>query len=128
MCLLIIYSSWHLIRESVNVLLEGTPSHINIRAVIEAMHEVEGVTGVHDLHVWTISSGKEALSAHVTLGAGASHRETLDRLQERLQSSFNISHVTIQLELPDEAEEAGGRLYQIVRRGEEERSSGGVRE
>jgi cobalt-zinc-cadmium efflux system protein len=124
MCLMIIYSSWHLIRESVNVLLEGTPSHINIRAVIEAMHEVEGVTGVHDLHVWTISSGKDALSAHVTLGAGASHRETLDRLQERLQSSFNISHVTIQLELPDEAEAAGGRLYQIVRRGEEERSSG----
>lgn len=120
MCLLIIYSSWHLIRESVNVLLEGTPSHINIRAVIEAMEEVEGVTGVHDLHVWTISSGKEALSAHVTLGAGAPHRATLDRLQERLQSSFNISHVTIQLEQPDEAEAAGGRLYQIIRRSDED--------
>ncbi|HXG91184.1 MAG TPA: cation diffusion facilitator family transporter [Blastocatellia bacterium] len=116
MCLMIIYSSWQLIRESVNILLEGTPSHINIRAVIEAMHEVEGVAGVHDLHVWTISSGKEALSAHVTLDAGASHRATLEALQHRLQSEFNIGHVTIQIELPDEAEAAGGRLYQIVPR------------
>jgi cobalt-zinc-cadmium efflux system protein len=122
MCLLILYSSWHLIRESVNILLEGTPSHINIRAVVEAMHDVSGVIDVHDLHVWTISSGKDALSAHVTLEVGASHRETLEALQEQLRKGFNIGHVTIQLELPDEAEAAHSRLYQIVRKNE--RSSG----
>jgi cobalt-zinc-cadmium efflux system protein len=116
MCLLIIYSSWQLIRESVNVLLEGTPSHINIRAVVEAMHSVAGVADVHDLHVWTITSGKEALSAHVTLEAGASHRATLDALQEKLKAEFNIGHVTLQLELADEAESPAGRLYQIVPR------------
>lgn len=116
MCLLIIYSSWQLIRESVNILLEGTPSHINIRAVVEAMHAVQGVSDVHDLHVWTISSGMEALSAHVTLQADASHRETLDALQEQLRSGFNISHLTIQIESPDEAD--AGKLYQILRRGE----------
>lgn len=99
MCLLIVYSAWQLISESVNVLLEGAPSHINVRALIEAMHEVEGVSDVHDLHVWTISSGKEALSAHVTIESGASHRATLAALQQRLRS-FNIGHMTIQVESP----------------------------
>jgi cobalt-zinc-cadmium efflux system protein len=118
MCLLIIYSSWQLIRESVNILLEGTPSHINIRAVVDAMHEIPGVTDVHDLHVWTISSGKEALSAHVTIELNASYRATLEALQEQLQKGFNIGHVTIQLESSDEDEVGTGKLYQIVRKKE----------
>lgn len=120
MCLLIIYSSWQLMRESVNILLESTPSHINIRAVVDAMHAVTGVTDVHDLHVWTISSGMEALSAHVTIDPGVSHRAALEELQERLRTGFNIGHLTIQIELPDEDESTGGRLYQIARRGEAE--------
>jgi cobalt-zinc-cadmium efflux system protein len=120
MCLLIIYSSWDLIRESVNILLEGTPSHINIRAVVAAMHEVAGVTDVHDLHVWSISSGKEALSAHVTIRPGASYGETLEALQEQLQKEFNIGHVTIQLESSDEDEVGTGKLYQIARKSERE--------
>jgi len=120
MCLLIIYSSWQLMRESVNILLESTPSHINIRAVVDAMHKVTGVTDVHDLHVWTISSGMEALSAHVTIEPGVSHRAALEELQERLRTGFNIGHLTIQIELPDEDESTGGRLYQIARRGETE--------
>lgn len=114
MCLLIVFSSWQLIRESVNILLEGTPSHINIRALVEAMHGVEGVTDVHDLHVWTITSGKEALSAHVTIEPGASHPDTLEALQEQLRSMFNIGHLTLQLEPPDEEE--AGKLYQITRK------------
>jgi cobalt-zinc-cadmium efflux system protein len=118
MCLLIVYSSWQLIRESVNVLLEGTPSHINVKAVIEAMEETKGVVSVHDLHIWTISSGKEALSAHVTITAGASHRETLDLLQRQLRARFNIGHVTIQLESLDSADPETVKLYQIMRRGD----------
>jgi cobalt-zinc-cadmium efflux system protein len=113
MCLLIVYSSWRLIRESVNILLEGTPSHINIRSVVEAMERVNGVMDVHDLHVWTISSGKEALSAHVTIDPGASHKNTLEALQAQLRSGFNIGHMTIQLETPDEAKALAGKLYQI---------------
>jgi cobalt-zinc-cadmium efflux system protein len=116
MSLLIVYSSWHLIRESVNILLEGTPSHINVRAVIAAMEEVPGVTDVHDLHVWTISSGKDALSAHVTVMHGVEHRETLEALQECLRRDFNIGHATIQLELMDEAEAENVKLYQILRK------------
>jgi cobalt-zinc-cadmium efflux system protein len=120
MCLLIIYSSWRLIRESMNILLEGTPSHINIHAVVEAMHAVPGVSSVHDLHVWTISSGRNALSAHVTIEPDVSHKTALEGLQEQLRSGFNIGHLTIQVESPDEAEGAGGKLYQIARKGEAE--------
>jgi len=68
---------------------------------------------VHDLHVWTISSGKEALSAHVTIEPDASHKTTLEALQERLRSGFDIGHMTIQLETSDEAEALAGKLYQI---------------
>jgi cobalt-zinc-cadmium efflux system protein len=119
MCLLIIWSAWHLIRESVNILLEGTPAHINIRAVIEAMHDVAGVEDVHDLHVWAISSGKDALSAHVTIDAGASHRAVLGALQQKLQKQFNIGHVTLQLETQDEAQATTGKLYQITAKNQE---------
>ncbi|MFY9556798.1 MAG: cation diffusion facilitator family transporter [Blastocatellia bacterium] len=119
-CLLIIFSSWQLIRESVNILLEGTPSHINIRAVVEAMHSVHGVTDVHDLHVWTIRSGMEALSAHVTIDQGISHREALEALQEQLRSGFNIRHLTIQLEATTEEDAPAGKLYQITKKGETE--------
>ena len=73
---------------------------------------------MHDLHIWTISSGKDALSAHVTLEPGASPRVTLEALQEQLRKGFNIGHVTIQIELPDEAEAAHSRLYQIVPKNE----------
>jgi cobalt-zinc-cadmium efflux system protein len=120
MTLLIIYSSWQLIRESVNILLEGTPSHINLRAVVAAMHEVEGVIDVHDLHVWTISSGKEALSAHVTIEPGVSHKSTLLLLRQQLRARFNIDHVTIQMVSPDEVGVDNTRLYQIIKRSEDQ--------
>lgn len=116
LCLLIISSSWLLIRDSVNILLEGVPPHISISELIAAMHEAPNVLDVHDLHVWTISSGKDALSAHVIIEPEASHKETLDRLQERLRSEFNIDHLTIQLELRDEDANEPKKLYQIARK------------
>ncbi|HEY7182221.1 MAG TPA: cation diffusion facilitator family transporter, partial [Blastocatellia bacterium] len=64
---LIIYSSWRLVADAVNVLLEGTPSHINAAAVEEAMRTVAGVRAVHDLHIWTITSGRHAVTAHVVI-------------------------------------------------------------
>ena len=69
--LIIIFGAWRLIRESVNVLLEGTPSHINLTAVEQTILETEAVEDVHDLHVWTITSGMEALSVHIV------HRENV---------------------------------------------------
>lgn len=99
--LIIIFGAWNLIRESVNVLLEGTPAHINLAAVEDAILETEGVREIHDLHVWTISSGLEALSAHVCHEDQIVQRELLRTLRRRLQDDFGIDHLTIQMETPD---------------------------
>lgn len=99
--LIIIYGSWNLIRESTNVLLEGTPSHINVTAVEETILATEGVAAVHDLHIWTITSGLEALSAHVRHFESVSQAELLKKLRQRLHDEFGIDHLTIQMETPD---------------------------
>lgn len=99
--LLIIWSSWTLIRESTNVLLEGTPSHINLAAVESAILETTGVDDVHDLHVWTITSGRDALSAHVIHSHAISQPELLRDLRAKLQDQFGVDHLTIQMETPD---------------------------
>ena len=99
--LIIIFGSWRLIRESVNVLLEGTPSHINLTALEAALLKTEGVQAVHDLHVWTITSGREALSAHVVHKEIASASIVLRSLQREITDRFGISHLTIQMETPE---------------------------
>lgn len=90
-----------LILQAVNVLLESTPSHISLKAVEEAIRSITGVAAVHDLHVWTITSGMVSLSAHVVLVAGTDPRHAqriLERLNARLKDEFGIAHATIQLE------------------------------
>ncbi len=100
--LIIIFGAWRLIRDSVNVLLEGTPSHINLTAVEETIRETEAVEDVHDLHVWTITSGMEALSVHVVHRETISQTSLLKNIREKLHDNFGIDHLTIQLETPDE--------------------------
>jgi len=94
---LVIYSSWHLLRETVGVLMEGAPGHIDIDALSAAMFEIQGVTSIHDLHVWSITSGMVALSAHVTTHPG-DNNVVLRELQELLRKRFAIHHATLQLE------------------------------
>lgn len=96
--LFILPRTWMLLREAVGVLLEGTPSDVNLTAVREAIESIAGVAGVHDLHVWTLTSGVNAMSVHVVLAQGASHRDVLTAVQQRVTSDFNIAHVTVQLE------------------------------
>lgn len=98
---LIIWSSVRLIREATNVLLEGTPAHINLAAVEDAILNTQGVDDVHDLHVWTITSGRDALSAHVIHHQDISQPELLRELRSKLQGSFGLDHLTIQMETPD---------------------------
>jgi cobalt-zinc-cadmium efflux system protein len=104
--LLIIWSSWHLIRDATNVLLEGTPAHINLAAVEDAILETEGVSNVHDLHVWTITSGREALSAHVIHAYSISQPSLLKELRAKLHDRFGVDHLTIQMETADFEDEA----------------------
>ncbi len=104
--LIIIYSSWRLISASINVLLEGTPAHIDLSAVETTILETDGVDGVHDLHVWTISSGIDALSAHISHFDSVAHSELLVRVRDRLHQQFGIDHLTIQMETMDHEAEA----------------------
>ena len=99
--LLIIWASIRLIRESTNVLLEGTPAHINLAAVEDAILATDGVADVHDLHVWTITSGREALSAHVIHAHSISQPDLLRELRAKLHDRFGVDHLTIQMETPD---------------------------
>ena len=98
---LIIFGSVRLIKESTNVLLEGTPAHINLAAVEHAILDTRGVADVHDLHVWTITSGREALSAHVIHSASISQPDLLRELRTKLYDRFGVDHLTIQMETPD---------------------------
>ena len=99
--LLIIWGSMRLIRESTNVLLEGTPAHINLAAVEDAILATDGVDNVHDLHVWTITSGRDALSAHVIHAHSISQPDLLRKLRAKLHDRFGVDHLTIQMETPD---------------------------
>jgi len=99
--LLIIWGSVRLIRDSTNVLLEGTPAHINLAAVEDAILATSGVNDVHDLHVWTITSGREALSAHVIHGESISQPDLLKELRTKLHDRFGVDHLTIQMETAD---------------------------
>jgi cobalt-zinc-cadmium efflux system protein len=99
--LLIIWGSMRLIRESTNVLLEGTPAHINLAAVEDAILATDGVDNVHDLHVWTITSGRDALSAHVIHAQSISQPDLLRELRAKLHDRFGVDHLTIQMETPD---------------------------
>ncbi len=96
--LIIIYGAWRLVAESVNVLLEGTPRHIDLASVESTILQTAGVGGVHDLHVWTISSGIEALSAHISHDDSVVHSDLLAAVRDRLHDKFGIDHLTIQME------------------------------
>jgi cobalt-zinc-cadmium efflux system protein len=96
----IIVSAYRLLRESVDILLESTPVGLDLAALEGALATVDGVEGVHDLHVWSLTSGVNALSCHVEVKTEALPRvdALLDRLRSLLQERFEISHTTIQIE------------------------------
>src|SRR5205809_1350878 len=96
---LILWSSWILIRDAIDILLEGTPAHINIVSLREELNRVAGVGSVHDLHVWTLTSGVLAMSCHVVAGDGDfSRTELLRRVNDVAHQAFHIDHTTIQIE------------------------------
>lgn len=103
---IIIFGAWRLILDSVNVLLEGTPRHINLAAVETSILETSGVTGIHDLHVWTISSGIHALSVHISHDETVSHSDLLAVVRGKLHDRFGIDHLTIQMETANRETEA----------------------
>ena len=95
--LLIMIGSWRLVRESVDVLLEAVPRHIDMAAVQRAIADIAGVEAIHDLHVWTLTSGVLAMSGHVVADVPA-HAAILREIHARMHDRFGIRHVTVQLE------------------------------
>lgn len=94
---LILAGAWRLVKESVDVLLEATPSHIPLARVHEQMATVAGVSSVHDLHVWTVTSGVVAMSGHLVVAEPAEHQRVLEEVQDRMRR-LGIGHVTVQIE------------------------------
>jgi cobalt-zinc-cadmium efflux system protein len=105
--ILVLVSSRRLLLEAINVLMEGVPAHLDVEAIEAAMKKVSGVVQVHDLHVWTVTSGFDALSAHALVQNGLSRAQTqalLSQLHEAVHG-FGVEHTTFQLE--------EARLFQI---------------
>ena len=95
---MILVSSWRLVRESVDILLEAVPSHIDLGAVRAAIAGVAGVEEVHDLHVWTLTSGYLAMSGHAVITDPGRYKDVLRDIHQRMHDTFGIDHVTVQVE------------------------------
>lgn len=95
---LVLVSAWGLIRESVDVLMEAVPPHIDLERLRRSLEAVGGTERVHDLHVWTLTTGQYALSAHAVVREAGDGERILGEMRDRLRTDFAIDHVTIQLE------------------------------
>jgi cobalt-zinc-cadmium efflux system protein len=96
--LLILPRTWTLLRQAVNVLLEGAPAHLDVGEIESSLRAAPGVRRVHDLHVWTLTSGREAMSVHVVVAPDTPADRILEDLHVVLHARFGIDHTTIQVE------------------------------
>lgn len=103
--LFIVPRTWTLLKEATHILLEGVPTRINLPELESTMRAVTGVIAIHDLHVWTLTSGWDALSAHVTVEDPVQQRRILAELKTVLKEKFEVEHTTLQLEEKDQTAE-----------------------
>jgi len=99
---LVLYSSWELVTESVDVLLEGTPRHLNVSSILTDLGGVSGVVSVHDLHVWSITSGIIAMSCHLVLKKDEDAGHVLAESSRLMREKYGIEHTTIQIEFQNQ--------------------------
>lgn len=109
--LFIVPRTWNLLRQATNILLEGTPPEVDVRLLERNLLVIPGVQAVHDLHVWTITSGLDAMSAHLLVADMAESPRVLRTARSMLSEEFRIDHVTLQIE--DEALRAQGKPLRI---------------
>ena len=95
---LVLYSSWGLIRETLDVLMEGVPKGISIDEVTDALKELPGVVDAHDLHIWSLTSGRNIATTHLVIDEEADHQRVIDQANRTLSERFSIAHATIQVE------------------------------
>lgn len=97
-CLGIVLASFWLIRDSVHILLEGAPRHLDPEEIRSALCEVPGVREVHDLHLWSLTQGSESMSGHLVVEKDCDHQAVLEQGRALLKDKFNLDHVTLQIE------------------------------
>lgn len=94
----ILFSSWNLVRESCDVLLEGTPAHLDLGDIQRAILAVRGVADVHDLHLWTITSGLVSMSCHIVAEPYSDAEQVLEDVNNLMRERFGVEHTTVQME------------------------------
>jgi cobalt-zinc-cadmium efflux system protein len=94
----IIFASFWLLRDSIHILLEGAPAHLNIEEIRQALSALPGVKEVHDLHLWSLTQGRESMSGHLVVDTDCDAQSVLKSGREMLRSRFGVSHVTLQIE------------------------------
>lgn len=99
--LFILPRTWALLKDAVSILLEGTPSDINLANVKAVINGVSGVIAVHDLHIWALTSGMNSMSAHVEVMNNVDAKEVLTSIKIKMKNEFKIIHTTIQIEEAD---------------------------
>ena len=95
---LVLYSAWGLVRETLDVLMEGVPKGISIEDVTSSLRALPGVLDTHDLHVWSLTSGRNVATAHLIIEQDADHQVIIDAANRTLATHFAIEHATIQVE------------------------------
>ncbi|KKO54910.1 cation diffusion facilitator family transporter [Paenibacillus sp. DMB20] len=96
--LLILRSAWNVIKTTIHILMEGTPIAIDQKQVVETLQSIDGVIDVHDLHIWSITSGLDSLSCHLLIEDQADGQEVLQQAIRLIEEQFEIQHTTIQVE------------------------------
>jgi cobalt-zinc-cadmium efflux system protein len=104
--LLILRGAWGVVSQSMHILMEGAPSGVDVEKIISALEEIEGVCNVHDVHVWTVTSGYDVFSGHVVVRRGVSTTQVITQGSALLESRFGIRHSTMQT-MNDDADCSG---------------------
>jgi len=102
---LVLHSAWRLIREAIDILMESVPKHLNLTDIREAVTELKGVVGIHDLHIWSIGSQMHALSAHIKIRPDSDPVDVRTRVENLLQNNFHLEHTTLQVECLEDCAE-----------------------
>ncbi|HMQ92176.1 MAG TPA: cation diffusion facilitator family transporter [Amaricoccus sp.] len=96
--LVLLWASWSILREALHILLQGTPEDLDLEAAIEAIRELDGVTDVHHVHAWSLTSGRNVFSSHVCVDGWQNGERVLKQVTDLLRDRFNVYFSTIQIE------------------------------
>lgn len=98
--IIVLYTTYHLVQDSIVVLMEGAPGHIQPEAIEKSLLQIPGVIAVHDLHIWALSPGKSSLTAHIIVAAAtaSTYDDILSQGQSAIYDIYGIHHSTLQVE------------------------------